>query len=138
MDDAAFEPLLAQHVDPSTGKRRVTSLSQLPVPEEGLSGAFDYIRVADIVGACMSGLVQLPCSFGPSREACSCGEAVWEERELCVCTVFRLTFMQDATWHKLRCRSASFRQRACNCNQPACFCMASAPAYTCWRAVRAA
>ena len=106
MDRDTFQAALNKHVDPATGRRRVTSLSQLPVPEEGLRGAMDDPRVADILSARMGGPVQLPRVLCPSREACSCGADAWEEYEPHECLVFGLTVVQEATWHKLHCRSA--------------------------------
>ena len=47
-------------MDPATGKRRVTSLSKLRVPEEGLSGDMEDQRAAGIIEARMSGSEQLP------------------------------------------------------------------------------
>ena len=55
MDRDRFEAALDKYVDPATGKRRVTSLSKLPVPEEGLSGNMEDQRVAGIFKARMCG-----------------------------------------------------------------------------------
>ena len=106
MGEDAFLAALVKHVDPATGKRRVTSLSKRPVPEEGLSGALDDQRAADILNARMTRSVQLPRKFGPSREACSCGADAWEEHKPRECLVFGTDNAQSATWHELRCGSA--------------------------------
>lgn len=117
MDRDTFDAALAEHVDPTTGKRHVMSISQLPVPEEGLSGALDDVRAAAILHGRMCGSVPLPREFGPSREACSCGADAWEEYEPRECLVCDLTNVQRATWHKLRCRSAFVQANvlACQC-----------------------
>ena len=111
MDREKFQAALDKHVDPATGKRRVTSLSKLRVPEQGLSGNMEDQRAAGIIEARMSGSEQLPRKLSPSHGACSCGAAAWEDCEPRECSVYGRTFVQSATWHNLRCRSALAQER---------------------------
>ena len=112
MDRDRFEAALGKYIDPATGKRRVTSLSKLPVPEEGLSGNMEDQRVAGVFKARLCGSEQLPRELSPSREACSCGAVAWDDCEPHECMVFGVTFAMDATWQKLRCRSVFVQKEA--------------------------
>ena len=111
MDRDKFQAALNNHVDPATGKRRVTSLSKLRVPEEGLSGDMEDQRAAGIIEARMSGSEQLPRKLSPAHGACSCGAVAWEDCEPHECSVYGRTFVQSATWHNLRCGSALAQER---------------------------
>ena len=112
MDRDRFQAALDRHVDPATGKRRVTSLSKLRVPEEGLSGDMEDQRAAGIIEARMSGSEQLPRLLSPAHGACSCGAVAWEDCEPHECSVYGRTFVQSATWHNLRCGSALALERS--------------------------
>lgn len=110
MSEEVFTRKLEGYIDPDTGRRRLTCLSQQPVPEELPDGPFGGLadaRAAAVIGARLSGREQLPQRCSPFQDACSCGSQDWEEHEPRDCTIMGMTYAQAAVYHGLRCRSGS-------------------------------
>ncbi len=109
MSAEAFQKMYDEYIDPSTGRRRVTSVSRQRVPEEapeGHHGGLADLSAAAVIAGRMSGRAQLPQRCSPSREVCSCGKEEWEEHAPHDCIILFKNAVQTALCHALRCRCA--------------------------------
>ena len=112
MPQQAYVSMMEKHLDPATGRERVTSISEHRVPEElpmdddrgcWLGDGRDQAR---IIQERMTGGSQLPSScrateLGP-RPPCSCGDG-WEDAAPHDFIVFGVANAKRAVWRNLLC-----------------------------------